>query len=1621
MDAKINKGKSETDQFFKATQSGDVEKVREILECGKCTVNCTDSDGCTPLHWACKKGHVDVVRVLVSEFKADMTIQTFTDATPLIYAAIHRHANVVDALLSDYQCLIDAKGRDGYTALHYSCRYGHIDMVRLLIKHKANVNARTDSGDTPLTLAVINKHDNVVHALLSDSQCLVDSKGQDGYTALHYSCRYGHVDIVRTLVKHKANINAKTDSDDTPLTLATRNKHDNVVHALLSDSQCLVDAKGQDGYTALQYSCRYSYVGIVRTLVNHKANVNARTYSGDTPLTLAAINKHDNVVHALSDYNCEVYAKDKDAYTALLHLSCERGYDSIVRSILNEDKANVNTRTDSGHTPLTLASRYGHDNVVHALLSNSQCLVDAKGQDGYTALHYSCGYGHVDIVWTLVKHKANVNAKTDSDDTPLTLAAINKHDNVVNALLSNSQCLVDAKGQDRLYTALHYSCRYGHVDLARTLVNHKANVNVKTDSGDTPLTLAARHGHNNVVHVLLSDSQCLVDAKGQDGYTALHYSCGYGHVDIVWTLVKHKANVNAKTKRGETPLTLATRNKHDNVVHALLSDSQCLVDAKGRDGYTALQYSCRYGYVGIVRTLVNHKAHVNARTDSGDTPLTLAAINKHDNVVHALSDYNCEVYAKDKDAYTALLHLSCERGYVSIVRSILNEDKANVNTRTDSGDTPLTLAARDGHDNVVHALLSDSQCLVDAKGQDGYTALHYSCMYGHIDMVRTLVSHKANVNFKANSGDTPLHVAAWYGQLEVVIALIHEFNCDINVKGYLGRSLLHSARACLRFDGAVVEYVCRYLSPLLVDDDGNTPLHTACLNYSRKPILTALLKYNPPLLVRNKDGKTPLDVAPSWLLSILDQYMNENSDKIYADYQNIQTLAKKKYSSAEPITRIFVIGNPGAGKSSLVETLKREGFYKSLWKVSESSVPLHTAGIVPSIHTSKHYGRSLFYDFAGDPEYYSSHAAILENLVSSKNGDNIFMIVVNLREESIKIREILYYWLLFIQHQNFGKEPFLIIVGSHSDKVATEKVGDKKIELKKFCDKIQPEHGVYLHKVAHFILDCRNPKHLGDIQKLIASFTKDSPRHTLSLVASTLLGLLEKDFSNEPAFSVAQLQSHIEVTHIALPRETQSLHSLLLELHDIGLLFIVNDSNKEHFHVVFNISKLTNEVHRLLFSAEAKLRLRESCVESEGSNSSFNIGIIPRNVLEAILPENIPKECLVQLQYCQLISHKDVGAFPSLKSPSDSTDQSFLFFPALCSVDKSEVSWVTPPDLSYSIGWLGRCADPCDYFPPRFLHVLLLRVVFRFTLSVPAQNQASGASPDHSHFQRLCTMWKTGVHWLMKEGVECMVELVNCNKEVVVITKSEEDTAENCISVFNRIIGCVMEAKAEFCHSIKPQFYLLDCTCEEVGNISKDHLFPISEVVKAMTHSHSEGDKWILSLGTAKMDRSKLLSLRILTHWHSLFPIDFLSVHHLLKNVVDKVYDLGLELKVPYHTLEELETNFPTDVVKRRREMVKGWMSSTHHPPCWWHLVQALKRIGMNALAEEIQREHSKSHVLLEPSFMCCHSNRYCYGTAREAPGTTEPWPQTRCGVPGCICLCGGVQVAIPGCHFIAK
>ena len=448
---------------------------------------------------------------------------------------------------------------------------------------------------------------------------------------------------------------------------------------------------------------------------------------------------------------------------------------------------------------------------------------------------------------------------------------------------------------------------------------------------------------------------------------------------------------------------------------------------------------------------------------------------------HGRYDVNCA----NKYGRTPL-HWACSGGHVDMVRMLISEFQADTMLKDEWGDTPLHHAACRGKEEVALTLITVFCCDTTIGGQYGTTLLHSACRGGCLTLAKLLIrDYNADINAQDKSKNTPLHLAARYGQHELFLALISEFSSDMTVRNDNGDTILYTA--CAEGNTQLVNRVSKHVSPLATNNDGDTILHKTAASGS-KECVEALLQLGAPIMLRNAAGKTARDVAYGDTKLLLDAYITQNQAKIYVHYDEIIQQAKKKYSNAERLTRVFVIGNPGAGKSSFVETMKREGFFESFSRVSESSVPPHTAGIVPSIHTSKHYGRVLFYDFAGDPEYYSSHAAILENLASSKIGENIFIIIVDLREDIVKIENDLHYWVSFIQHQNFmSTMKSILVIGSHSDLLTKERVDGKREEIKKFSTSIL-SHEIHTVKKGCFYYTpskvCQ--KHLGCISWIIS-------------------------------------------------------------------------------------------------------------------------------------------------------------------------------------------------------------------------------------------------------------------------------------------------------------------------------------------------------------------------------------------------------------------------------------------------------------------------------------------------------------------------------------------------------
>ena len=1552
----------ESDMLILAIANSQNEVVFALLSEYGCDPNTKDNDGNSPLHVACIKGNLDIVKVLISH-GADLNSLDSGNDTPITLAVKNGREEVVLTLIREYGCDPNTKDSRGRSLLRLALEKRRYNLFKKLMNTcNFDLNAQDDFNETPLMLAVIYESimrrkymsKNFHHLLLEEvllhgklmhdtpfdaikpeelvsnvirqynvdpnlkygedgdtlfmkavryERCeimklLISDHGCDpnikGYFPLHVACKKSDLNLIEGLIKHGADPNAIDEFGNTPLMLAVKNNSNKNVLSVLTQYGCDPNTKDNDGNSPLHVACIKGNLDVVKTLISHGADQNSLDSNINTPITLAVKNGWEEVALTLiREYGCDPYTKDSHG-RSLLHLALEKRRYNLFETLMNTYNFDLNARDNFNETPLMLAVKYESimretsvsKNFHHLLLE--EVLLHGK-------LMHDTPLGAIkpeELVSNVIRqYNVDPNLKYAEDDDTLFMKAVRyERCEIMKLLISDYGCDPNIKG----FFPLHVACKKGDLSLVETLITHGADLNAKDEHGYAPLMTAVEYGRYEIIKSLI-DHGCV------KRYFPLHVACTIGDFSLVQTLITNGIDLNAKDEHGYTPLMTAVEYQRHEIVKLLICNYGC--DIKG---CFPLHVACKVGNLRSIQTLITHGADLNAKDEHGHTPLmTAVEYQRHEIVKLLICNYGCDI----KGCFP--LHVACKVGNLRSIQTLITHG-ADLNALDEHGYTPVMTAVEHGRCEIVKSLICDYGCDPNIKG---CFPLFFFCKIGDARLVETLINRGADVtghdiSVKASNGWSLLHHAVSEGHVEMLKMLVSKFG----------------------------------MSLLVVDEAGDTPLHV-CAELGHYDCVRSLLEdFQSPIYIRNRAGKTPIDVARSDVKPLFDDYLSHSSQAMQADYQSMQQLAKKKFSGAHHITKLFVVGHPGAGKSSLVEALKREGFLKSFSRVSEKSVPPHTAGIVPSIHTSPSYGRVQFYDFAGDPEYYSSHAAILEKIFQSKVGTTICIIVLDLQENDEEIEKKFLYWSTFISNscRNPQNPPSLLVIGSHSDLLPNQREKN---------DSVQSLLSKYNKESVYFSLDCCYPRsdNLYALRKHIKTISEKSKPYSLSQEMSVLLGLLEKDFQSVTACTAHVLVDHINQVGLCLPRSMTHLHPLLLQLQDIGELLIVGGEEDDSY-LILSVSQLTNEVHKKLFAVDA--------FPNKPKKREFNIGLLPESFFQTVLPEYITKKCLIQLQYCQEVSpveiDPDLSILPNLNASADvatSPDQSLLFFPALCTVSKSAINWHIPP-TSYSIGWLARCSRPRDYFPPRFLHVLLLRVALKFTVLAP--------SPPVHHaldIKPQCKMWKTGVHWLMEEGVECTVELVDVSKSVVVALRGQGQNYEKYGEIMCKIISCVMEAKAEFCPSITPDFFLLDST-DTTECFSDGELFSMYSIEKVLMSP--EGKEVCLNVsGDKTMSCKKLTFIRKLIYWYSLFPIEFFPVFQLLDKISAKWHDLGLYLCLPKNTLDVIQEENPS-VQKRLKEMVSAWMNSSIDPPCWWHLAKALRDMEMGRLADEIEGNHGQ-------------------------------------------------------------
>ena len=156
------------DEVHEAAKSGDLAKLRSLLDTNPALLKVQDDIGKTPLHWAVGKGQTEAVKLLVHTYHADPNILNKNGGTPLHVAASQAQPEAARILIA-HGADVNARTRNDSTPLHFAAfkgqKPGHIEAAKILIEHGADVNAKIDTGATPLSMAMYRQNTEMIALL----------------------------------------------------------------------------------------------------------------------------------------------------------------------------------------------------------------------------------------------------------------------------------------------------------------------------------------------------------------------------------------------------------------------------------------------------------------------------------------------------------------------------------------------------------------------------------------------------------------------------------------------------------------------------------------------------------------------------------------------------------------------------------------------------------------------------------------------------------------------------------------------------------------------------------------------------------------------------------------------------------------------------------------------------------------------------------------------------------------------------------------------------------------------------------------------------------------------------------------------------------------------------------------------------------------------------------------------------------------------------------------------------------------------------------------------------------------------------------------------------------------
>jgi ankyrin repeat protein len=426
-----------------AVKAGNRAAVRTLAT--RTTVNATEADGMTALHWAVRADDLETAQTL-----------------------IRAGANV------------SAANRYGITPLSLAATNGNLVITQTLLKGGANVNAAGPDGETVLMTAARAGNGEVVAALIERGANVNAAENWQGQTALMWAAAENHPDAIRALVAHGADMNVRSKELSFP-------------EYRYETNGMAVFQLPKGGWTALMYAARQNAMAAAGALADLKVDLNATTkQEGTTALQIAVINIHYDLANLLLEKGADPNVTDSTGMTALYATVDMRA----PANMLTRPEPKLRDTHDALGLVKSLLAHGANPNVQQKkpIIGRHNNLVgDAALTEGATALARASKACDIPVMQALLDGGADATIALANRTTTALIAAggnapepkvleavtlLVEHGVDVNAFNANGQ------------TILHSAAQRGHNSVIEYAARKGAKLDRRDKQGRTPLDIA---------------------------------------------------------------------------------------------------------------------------------------------------------------------------------------------------------------------------------------------------------------------------------------------------------------------------------------------------------------------------------------------------------------------------------------------------------------------------------------------------------------------------------------------------------------------------------------------------------------------------------------------------------------------------------------------------------------------------------------------------------------------------------------------------------------------------------------------------------------------------------------------------------------------------------------------------------------------------------------------------------------------------------------------------------------------------------------------------------------------------------------------------------------------------